>query len=200
MLRLAAATDPAWARFAWAQRDAVLLDHAHCEKKAAGAAVRLLFQHPERAAFQAPLAALAREELAHFEAVLVELARRGIRFGRQRAGPYGRALQAWVRSTARERLLDTLLISAAIEARSCERLGLLAEAMAADAPELARFYRGLLAAEARHHRIYVELAEQVAPADAVRERLLEALAHEAKVLADTPRDLPRLHAGGLAGP
>ena len=75
MLRLAVDTDPAWGAFAAGRLDEVLLDHAHCEKKAAGAAVTLLFRYPERATLQEPLAALAREELGHFEAVLGELAR-----------------------------------------------------------------------------------------------------------------------------
>ncbi|MDX1648928.1 MAG: tRNA isopentenyl-2-thiomethyl-A-37 hydroxylase MiaE [Myxococcota bacterium] len=158
MLRLAAATAPGWGRFAARHLDAILRDHAHLEKKAAGTAVTLLFRHPDLEALQAPLAALAREELAHFEAVLAELRARGIPFGRHRPAPYAGRLHRAVRSREPERLVDTLLCAAVIEARSCERLGLLAEALAAGEPRFAAFYRGLHAAEARHHGVYVDLA------------------------------------------
>lgn len=194
MLKLAAATAPAWADWAATHRDAILLDHAHCEKKAAGAAVNLIFRHPERRGFLAPLSALAREELSHFEAMLAHLERLGVRFARQRPGPYGGRLHAAVRGGERERLLDTLLCCALIEARSCERLGLIADVL--DDPELAGFYHSLHAAEARHHRLYVELAGGVAGAGELTARLAELAAHEAAVLAATPA-LPRLHAGGL---
>jgi tRNA-(ms[2]io[6]A)-hydroxylase len=195
MLRLAVPTDPAWGAFAAAHLPEVLLDHAHCEKKAAGAAVTLLFRYPERAALQAPLAALAREELGHFETVLEALAERGIPFARQRPAPYAGRLHAAVRGEEPGRLLDLLLASAAIEARSCERLGLLRDALD-DAP-LRALYGELLAAEARHHRIYVELACEMFEPGAVRARLTEVLAREAEALALGPASLPRLHAGPL---
>jgi tRNA-(ms[2]io[6]A)-hydroxylase len=197
VLRLASRTEPAWTAHALAHLDEILLDHAHCEKKAAGAALTLLFQYPDQAALQAPLAALAREELAHFEAVLARLAERGLAFRRQRAGPYAGRLRS--ASAAREpaRLVDALLCAALIEARSCERLGLLAGAIAE--PPLADFYRSLHAAEARHHALYVELACEVAPRAAVAARLAELAAHEARVLAETPA-LPRLHGGAPAAP
>jgi tRNA-(ms[2]io[6]A)-hydroxylase len=90
--------------------------------------------------------------------------------------------------------VDALLCAALIEARSCERLGLLADALAE--PALAAFYRALHAAEARHHALYVELACQVAPRAEVGARLAELAAHEARVLAELP-PLARLHAGGV---
>jgi len=195
LLRLASRTAPAWTAHALAHLDEILLDHAHCEKKAAGAALTLLFQYPDRAALQAPLAALAREELAHFEAVLALLGQRGLAFRRQRPGPYAGRLRAATASREPERLVDTLLCAALIEARSCERLGLLAEACAA--PELAGFYRSLHAAEARHHALYVELACEIAPREAVAARLAALAEHEARVLAEAP-PLPRLHGGAPA--
>ncbi len=198
MLRLAVATDPAWGRFAAARLDEMLLDHAHCEKKAAGAALTLLFRYPQHEALQAPLSALAREELAHFETVLAELTRRGLRFGRQRAAPYAGRLHGLVRREEPGRLQDLLLCCAAIEARSCERLTLLRDAVAEDG--LRALYGGLLAAEARHHRLYVELAESVFGRTAVRARLEVVLAEEARVIADAPPVLARLHAGPLSPP
>ncbi|HSJ97887.1 MAG TPA: tRNA isopentenyl-2-thiomethyl-A-37 hydroxylase MiaE, partial [Myxococcota bacterium] len=145
MLRLAAPTDPAWTARALAGLDELLLDHAHLEKKAAGTAVTLLFRYPERRALQEPLARLAREELAHFEQVLAHLDRRGVRFRPQRPAPYAGRLHAAVRPDEPGRLLDTLLVAALIEARSCERLGLLAEALPGVDAALAALYRGLLA-------------------------------------------------------
>ena len=191
MLRLQSATDGAWLGRALAHLDEILVDHAHCEKKAASTAVSLLFKYPDRQALLAPLSRLAREELAHFEEVLAALAARGIRFRHQLPSPYATGLQRAVRSREPERLLDTLLCSALIEARSCERLGLLAGAL--DDAALAALYRGLLAAEARHHQTYVELATTVAPLREVHERLFDLAAHEAAVLAAAP-PLARLHA------
>jgi tRNA 2-(methylsulfanyl)-N6-isopentenyladenosine37 hydroxylase len=190
MRLIASRTESGWVAHALAHFDEVLVDHAHLERKAAGTAVRLLFQYPDRLALQAPLAALAREELAHFEEVLAQLARRGVAFGRQQPSQYAGRLRAAARSRDPERLVDTLLFCALIESRSCERLGLLAEAL--PDPELARFYAGLERAEARHQNVYVELAETVAPRDAVRARLAELAKHEAEVVAALPR-AARLH-------
>jgi tRNA-(ms[2]io[6]A)-hydroxylase len=179
---LAAPTDPAWTARAVAAFDEVLLDHAHCEKKAAGVAVQLIFRYPEHGFLMEPLSRLAREELAHFEAVLRLLEERKLCFRRQKPSPYAGRLRRAVRSTEPEHLIDTLLCSALIEARSCERLQLLAEAL--DDAEVAGFYRGLLAAEARHHRVYLDLARQLASGEVVLERLAELAAHEAEVLAE----------------
>ena len=192
MLNLAAPTRSSWTERALDNLDAVLLDHAHCEKKAAGMAVRLLFRYPQQALLQEPLSRLAREELGHFEEVLRLMQQRGVAFGRQRPSPYAGKLRQRLRPQHPEQLIDTLLCCALIEARSCERFGLLAEQVP-DA-ELARFYAGLLAAEARHHRLYVDLAEQLADPASVRVRLLELSEWEAQVVAaDSP--IVRMHSG-----
>ena len=193
MLRLVLETDPEWGDWAQARLPEILLDHAHCEKKAAGAAVNLLFRYPEHGSLQAPLSELAREELRHFEAVLGELERLGVAFARQRPGPYAGRLHRVARAGEPGRLLDLLLCCAAIEARSCERLTLLAERLD-DAP-LRALYRGLLAAEARHHALYVELASGIFGEAAVRERLSHVMRAEADAIAAAPPRLARLHAG-----
>jgi tRNA-(ms[2]io[6]A)-hydroxylase len=190
VLNLAVSTASAWLARALAHVDEILIDHAHCEKKAASTAVSLLFKYPERHALLPALVALAREELTHFEMVLGHLAARGVAFRHQMPSPYAGSLTRVVRPREPERLLDTLLCSAVIEARSCERMKLLADAL--DDPALAGFYRGLLASEARHHHVYVELATTVASEPTVRARLAEIAAHEAAVVAAAP-PLPRLH-------
>ena len=192
MLNLHAPTEPRWLAQALADLDAVLMDHAHCEKKAASTALTLLFKYPERAALLRPLSELAREELTHFELVLDHLSRRGLPFERLKPSPYAGRLMAVVRPDEPDRLVDTLLCCALIEARSCERMKLLAEHLPARDPELALLYRGLLASEARHHTLFVDLARTVAPAEAVRARLAEIAIHEAEVLS-VPFELARMH-------
>jgi tRNA-(ms[2]io[6]A)-hydroxylase len=192
VLALRSATDSAWAARALAHLDEVLLDHAHCERKAAGTAVALLFRYPERDFLQAPLARLAREELAHFEEALRRLAERGIPFARQRPSPYAGKLKRSLRSREPARLVDTLLASALIEARSAERFRLLAAAAERSEPALAGWYRALCAAEERHGETYVELALRLAPGAEVEARLGELALAEAAILAEPP-PFPRLH-------
>ena len=116
---------------------------------------------------------------------------RGVPLVHQRPAPYAAALLAAVRTTEPERLVDTLLCMALIEARSCERMQLLADACAE--PAVVQLYHDLLASEARHHATYVELAGLAAPPAVVDVRLRELALHEASVLA-VPAALPRLHA------
>lgn len=182
VLKLARATEPAWVEAATANLELVLLDHAHCEKKAAGAALRLLFQYPQHGFLQRPIAELAREELLHFERVLGLLEARKIDYRSLSPALYGARLQAEVRREEPRRAIDQLLVAGLIEARSCERMKLLAEAIAE--PALSEFYSGLLAAEARHHRLYVELAGQLAGPDGVAPRLEELAAREATFFGD----------------
>lgn len=198
MLNLASATAPDWAERALAQLPETLLDHAHCEKKAASTAVGFLFRYAEHQALMVPLSRLAREELGHFEEVLAHLAARGIAFERRHPSLYAAELCRIIRSSEPRKVIDTLLCCALIEARSCERMKLFAEALEArgDEPALARLYRGLLAAEARHQRAYVDMALslQLMPEDKVRARLGEIARHEAQVIAQLPKG-PRLHDG-----
>ncbi|MGH7893234.1 MAG: tRNA-(ms[2]io[6]A)-hydroxylase [Candidatus Binatia bacterium] len=190
MLGLVSATSSSWLERALAHLDEVLVDHAQCEKKAASTAVSLLFRYPERAELLPVLSALAREELAHFERMLELFGRRGIVYRRQTPSPYASQLLSAARIREPDRLVDTLLCFSLIEARSCERMKLLAEHVADE--ELAVFYRDLLASEARHHHGYVELAAMVAPQGVVRARLHELAVHEAAVIAAAP-PLARMH-------
>jgi len=192
VLHLATTTPTGWLPRALAQLDEVLLDHAHCEKKAAGAAIKLLFAYPHHRFLQEPLAEVAREELAHFQQILSVLDARGIRYQTIRPSPYGMALHALVRRNEPDRLLDLLLISALIEARSCERFELLAEGV--EDAALASLYRGLRASEARHHGHFVALAERLVDREAVMSRLAWLAEAEGEIV-ERPCDWVRLHAG-----
>lgn len=191
MLHLASETDASWADYALAHLDEILVDHAHCEKKAASTALNLLFRYPDKTALLVPLSELAREELTHFEQCLERLAERGLTFRRLTPSAYAGELYKAIRKEEPSRLLDTLLVCSLIEARSCERMKLLAEAL----PDgiLRDWYQSLLASEARHHMSYVGLAEVYFPRDLVAERLVELAAKEALLIAGVPRE-PRMHA------
>ena len=190
MLHLHSKTPTEWGPQMAPHIDAVLLDHAHLEKKAASTALTLLFRHPQFEWLQRPLSELAREELSHFEAVLGHLERRGVAFGVQKPAPYAGRLLTAVRTCEPDRLLDTLLCCALIEARSCERMGRLAEAL--PDPTLAGLYRGLLVSEAHHHVLYLDLARRLVGAEVAEARLGALAAHEAQVIAEAP-PLARLH-------
>jgi len=190
VLNLASQTPADWVREAASQIEEVLLDHAHCEKKAAGAALRMLFRYPQHGFLQQPIAELAREELAHYQRMLGVLEARGIPFCRQKPSAYGGRLHQLIRAPEPEQLIDCLLISALIEARSCERFKLLSETL--EDRELASLYGELLASEARHHQIYVDLAQQIAAPDIVRPRLRELALGEAAIL-ELPASRVRLH-------
>lgn len=191
MLSLATSTGSDWAPRVLADLGELLVDHAHCEKKAAGMAVTLVFRHTPHGFLMEPLSRLAREELVHFEQVLAILRARGERFRPLRPSSYASRLLRSARTHEPARLVDTLLCCALIEARSCERFGILAESAPDQA--LRAFYRGLLAAEARHHGVYLRLAAGLVAKVEVDARLRELAEIEAVVLADTP-PLPRMHA------
>lgn len=192
MLRLASATPPTWAAAAIAHMDEVLLDHAHCEKKAASTAINLIFRYPEYPQLVTPLSALAREELEHFERVVELMRSRSLEFKRQRPSPYAGRLLEIVRKEEPQRMVDLLICCAFIEARSCERMKLLSETL--DVGDLQTLYADLLASEARHHTTYIDLARQTGVIDelALDHRVREIANHEAAVIADAS-ELPRLH-------
>ncbi len=177
------ATDPAWLVLALARLDEVLLDHAHCEKKAAAHALSLLSSYPEVPGLPRAMARLAREESGHLVQVLLLLDKRGLTLGRDPGDPYAQGLHKLLRNPRPQRLLDLLLISALIQERSRERLQLLADHLSD--PELRAFYARLAASEAGHGALFVRLARKV-DREAAQERL-EALAHqEGQLIATLP--------------
>src|SRR3954471_24215401 len=126
-MELLCQTPPGWVRLAVERFDEVLVDHAHCEKKAAAHALSLLAAFPAVPGLARAMARLAREEAGHLASVLALMEKRSLSLGRDTGDPYAQGLQAMVRQPAAEGLLDRLLVSAIIETRSEERLRLLAE-------------------------------------------------------------------------
>ncbi|MBD2112762.1 MULTISPECIES: tRNA-(ms[2]io[6]A)-hydroxylase [Cyanophyceae] len=183
-------TSQAWVEQALANLDVILLDHAQCERKAAGVAMSLINRYPSDAELVKALTAIAQEELAHFAQVNQWLERRHVAFGPLPPPPYGAALRQQVRSDEPHRQLDVLLVSALIEARSHERLGLLGQHCSN--PELAQFYRSLMASEARHYGAYWVLATGRFPRAEVEARLAELAAAESEILARL-HPQPRIH-------
>jgi tRNA-(ms[2]io[6]A)-hydroxylase len=194
VLCLRVPTDAAWAAEALADVDALLADHAHCELKAASNALSLIARHPDDLELAAALTEVAQEEVTHFQRVLALLSARGVPLGPPPVDEYAASLRRAAGSLPGRGgagpLVDRLLVAALIEARSCERFKLLADAGGpADDPALAAFWRELFAAEARHFRTFVGLAEKAAGGNrrlvGVR---LEALADlEAAIVSALPR-------------
>lgn len=178
---LRSATDPRWLPLALEHFDQVLIDHAHCEKKAAANALSMLQAYPDLPGLPAQMARLAREESAHLAKVLEIMESRGLTLTKDGGDPYAQALQAHVRTPAQERKVDRLLVAAIIEARSCERLALLASGLSD--PKLARFYGELAQSEDGHQNLFFQLAVRASDAEAVQQRLSLLLDREAEIVA-----------------
>ncbi|MCU0975245.1 MAG: protein kinase [Steroidobacteraceae bacterium] len=190
---LLAPTPPAWFDAAAAHRDALLVDHANCEKKAASSALALMFAYADDMMLARQLSRLAREELRHFEQVQRHMELLGVPVARQRPGRYAEGLRRATASGEPGRRLDLLLCGALIEARSCERFAGLWPRL--DEP-LATFYRGLEASESRHFRVYLDLARDYAAAAGLEiEPRLAALAAVEAGLATSPDTEFRFHSG-----
>ena len=152
--------------------------------------MNLLFSYVEHADLCRAMTEIVNEELSHFHMVREILDRRGIRFRKLSPSSYGAKLHELVHKQEPQRAVDRLLVAGLIEARSCERFGLLAEHLADR--ELAAFFGSLFESEARHHATYVRLAHHFQPEETVRTRLAELSAAESQIIA-TGDDLPRMH-------
>ncbi|WP_287129923.1 tRNA-(ms[2]io[6]A)-hydroxylase [Candidatus Cyanaurora vandensis] len=183
-------TQTAWLTQALAHLDVLLLDHAHCEKKAARVALQLMHRYPAHRELVQDLIPLAQEELQHYDWVNRRLDQRGIRWGNLAAAPYGSRLQQLIRRQEPAQLLDSLLVCGLIEARSHERLGLLAAAV--DDADLRELYQRLTQAEERHQRLYWTLALTYFPEVVVQTRWAELVPAEAEILR-TLYPQPRMH-------
>ena len=190
MLSLHSQTSTRWFDQVDHHLEEILIDHAHCEKKAAGTAMNLMFAYVDQEELCREMVEIVNEELEHFMMVLDLLRRRGIPFRRLRPGAYGRRLHELIGKQEPRRAVDRLLVAGLIEARSCERFDLLRQHVAD--PELSEFYGGLFESEARHHATYVRLAKLFAEADVVHDRLDELARAEATIIAEGD-PLPRMH-------
>ena len=190
---LRCATPDSWFDAALGQTELLLIDHANCEKKAAGTALSLLYRYVDRGDLLDRLSRLAREELRHFEQVVELMRTLDVDYVHVSASRYAGALRRQVRRAEPGRLIDTLLISAIVEARSCERFAGLVSRFDAFDTDLARFYERLLESEARHFADYLELAEGYAEAP-IAGRLAIMLDAE-RELIESPDPEFRFHSG-----
>ena len=188
-------TDPRWIEIAMGDLDAVLCDHLHCERKAAQSALSLLRNYPEHPELIAAVSRLAHEETSHVVQVGQLLRKRGIEPRYDVGDDYAHALRKHIRKNNPERLLDSLIVFALIEARSAERLALLAGAL--PDPDTASLYRALATAEVRHRDTFLRLAANVvdqrsiAPAT-FQARVDELAEAESTIIAELPIR-PRIH-------
>jgi len=190
MLSLKTTSSQRWLDQAAANLPELLIDHAHCEKKAAGTAMNLLFAYVEYVDLCRAMTEIVQEELSHFHMVVDILTARGIPFRKLSPSSYGRKLNDLVSKQEPRRAVDRLLVAGLIEARSCERFGLLRDHL--PDKQLADFFGGLFESEARHHSTYVRLAKSFASEDEVCSRLEELSDAEAAIIAEGD-DVPRMH-------
>jgi len=179
-----------WLRKIRANLGAVLVDHAHLERKAATTALSLekykqLFHRVHE------LNAIAIEELQHFELVLGLLRKRGIPFGQPVRSPWISGMMNALRTGIEHQVIDHLVVCALIEGRSCEKFQLLGEALQETEPELAGFYRGLVESEGNHYATYLIMARQIHEAETDR-RLDYFLDRDAELIRRS-HTLPILH-------
>ncbi|MFT4694213.1 MAG: tRNA-(ms[2]io[6]A)-hydroxylase [Francisella sp.] len=155
-------TPQAWVDNALANIDIMLIDHAHCEMKAASTAMAYVYKHADKPELITKMSKIAREELVHFEQVMRILKKRNIEFRSLSSARYAGELIRNTRTDKHGRFIDGLILGAFIEARSCERFAKIAPHLDAD---LQKFYGGLLESEKRHFTIYLNFAQKYSLAD-----------------------------------
>lgn len=187
---LACETPEAWLQEALGHQDLLLIDHANCEKKAAATAMNLMYRHTGKPDLLKKMSQLAREELLHFQQVVEIMEARNIDYIRLSPSRYAAGLRELIAKEEREQLIDTLIVGAFIEARSCERFARLAPLLDS---ELQKFYRSLLKSEARHFEDYLALAENHAGAD-ISAKIAMFAAEEARLIQSSDTEF-RFHSG-----
>ncbi|ROU01884.1 tRNA-(ms[2]io[6]A)-hydroxylase [Marinobacter sp. R17] len=188
-------TPDTWIGDALENQELLLIDHAHCEKKAASTALSLMYRYVDNPDLLHKMSRLAREELRHFEQVLSIMKKRGVTYDHLTPARYAAELRKEVRSDDPGRLVDVLIVGAIIEARSCERFAALAPHLD---ETLADFYTSLLKSEARHYRDYLTLAEKAA-GTSISDRV-ETFLNIEKDLIERPDSVFRFHSGPVTSP
>ncbi len=183
-------TPNTWCEHAKSNLNTLLIDHAHCEKKAASTAIAMLFRYPQHEDLIHALSRIAREELRHFEQVIAILKKRSIPFQTLKPARYADGLLQTVSNHEPERLIDLLIVSAFIEARSCERF---AAVIPYVDEELGQFYTSLLKSEARHYELYLKFAKQYSAID-IQDRVNHFRECENKLILKADEQF-RFHSG-----
>ncbi len=183
MLGLKLATDPRWVDIVESNISEILTDHAYCEQKAFTNAIYIVVNFPEYSELVTDMISLAQEELTHFKMVHEIILSRGLVLGKERKDEYVGELYGFMRKGYLRKfvLIDRLLFSALIEARSCERFKLLSEQISDE--ELSNFYRDLMISEATHYTTFIGYARKYAEGEDIDKRWQEFLEFEASILA-----------------
>jgi tRNA-(ms[2]io[6]A)-hydroxylase len=193
MLGLKLPTDPRWSNLATKSIQEILTDHAYCEQKATCTAISLIQNYPDFENILTALSPIVKEEWGHFELVIEQLKKRGLKLGLQRKDKYVSELLKYIRhgGSRKESLVEKLLFSALIEARSCERFKLLSKNI--EDKELKSFYKNLMVSEAGHYRLFLDLAYEMGGKEKVMSRWDEWLEFEAEVMARLDIRGDRIH-------
>lgn len=182
MLHLKLETDPRWVNIVESNIEEILTDHAWCEQKAATNAITIITNNSEHEELVTDLLLLAQEELEHFQMVHDIIKKRGYTLGRERKDSYVNELYKFMNKGGNrtQSLVDRLLFSAMIEARSCERFKVLSENI--DDEELATFYRELMISEAGHYTTFITYARKYGKDINVEQRWQELVEFESEVI------------------
>jgi len=184
MPRLRTKTPREWIDVVLDDFDAFLVDHAACERKASATALKLVSHYSDRTTLVRELIPFAREELEHYAQVMEIILDRGLATRADEKDLYVGALMKLIKRGPEQYFLDRLLILGVIEARGCERFGLLSEAL--EPGPLKDFYSEITRSEARHHGLFVRVAKEYFDASVVQERLDELLDAEARIVEELP--------------
>jgi len=193
MLGLKLPTDPRWVNLAEMDLEEILTDHAYCEQKAATSCISLIQKYPEKIEMVKELAPIVTEEWGHFRLVLQEMEKRGLTLGRQRKDEYVNELMKFQKKGGNKdnQFVESLLVFALIEARSCERFRLLSLHISDD--DLKEFYHKFMVSEAGHYRLFIDLAKHYGGEEKVKQRWQEYLDYEAEIIKNLSLRGDRIH-------
>ena len=193
VLGLGLPTDPRWTDIAQKNIEAILIDHAYCEQKATSSCISIIVQYPEKERLVEELTAIVAEEWSHFERVLLELKKRGMKLGPQRRDEYVVGLNKLIKQggSREQQVVEKLLIHALIEARSCERFRLLWKEI--PDKDLSEFYYELMVSEAGHYKTFLSLAKEYMDPDIVEVRWREILVAETEIVKNLEVRGDRIH-------
>ncbi|MEJ5261101.1 MAG: tRNA-(ms[2]io[6]A)-hydroxylase [Ignavibacterium sp.] len=190
MLCLKNKSNPEWIESALKNLPSVIMDHAHCEKKAAGTGMSLLSTYFDKKEISLAMSDLVEEEIGHYRSVIKILDKMGLTLGRDEGDEYAKKLLSFVSKNEPQRMMDRLLTAGIIEARSCERLQILAENITDT--ELKNFYKELSDSEAGHYVTFVKLAKIYFDESDIKKRLDELTLIEAEIVKNLPNK-PLMH-------